>query len=601
MFTSHKQSAVVAVALSTVLLSCSMDDHREDQRSAKEAFRSRTEGNVKMGAPVIADPVDKPLQDGHVSICINASWPGDCDSASTGGNRAVHIPISGSITVQQPNYMFDAAAIDNLKTGGSEAGFGGDIKLMLTSVALGCDVEDDGFTLVLHDIAKFWDTVTLSADGKTMSWNMTGGNAAVFDDEDCLQIRSPADMKMLIRLPLIDMNGSAVNQFMTLSTIPGEGSLLAPLVITNDKPQASSLDFVFAIDSTGSMWDDIDAVKSSSIELVDTLLTDIPTARIAVIDYKDIPQSPFGEPADYPFRVLTDFSTDRDAIVAAIQGLSAGGGADMPESVYSALMGALQGTQDHLGHSLGAWRDDAEKVILLLGDAPPHDPEPVTGYTLQSVRDAAVLVGVPTSGMLKVENLASGEGGTQGGGVAIYTLQIGNDSTARTMFEALAGGTGGQAFHAANASAVVPTLREAMGVISADSPPANLPPETLWARPSLETLGPPNHQMVNVDILGVTDPEGSPVAIQITGITQNEPVSGAGGLSPDGAGIGLSTASLRSERNGNGQGRIYRITFIAKDELGAESTGTVKVCVPHDLGENALCQDHGEVFDSTAP
>jgi hypothetical protein len=162
-------------------------------------------------------------------------------------------------------------------------------------------------------------------------------------------------------------------------------------------------------------------------------------------------------------------------------------------------------------------------------------------------------------------------------------------------------GPGAQSFTAANASDVVAVLREAIGVISADPEPANLPPETRWATSSTETLGPPNHQMVITNVFGVIDPEGAPVTIEITGITQDEPVSEPGGLSPDGAGIGTPSASLRAERSKSGNGRVYRITFIARDASGAESTGAVMACVPHDYGENAVCHDDGQVYDSTAP
>jgi hypothetical protein len=36
----------------------------------------------------------------------------------------------------------------------------------------------------------------------------------------------------------------------------------------------------------------------------------------------------------------------------------------------------------------------------------------------------------------------------------------------------------------------------------------------------------PNHQFVPIAIMGVTDPDGDAVTITVTGVTQDEPVTG---------------------------------------------------------------------------
>ena len=194
-----------------------------------------------------------------------------------------------------------------------------------------------------------------------------------------------------------------------------------------------SLDLIFTIDTTGSMWDDIDEVKASASAIVDAIAANISGYRIAVVDYKDFPVSPYGDPGDYPFHDVLPFSTIKSTIIAAIQGLIVGGGADWEESVYSALMHSINST------SLGGWRgsDQAAKVIILMGDAPPHDPEPFTGYTLSSVVTAA-------------ENADP---------VIIYPVQIGGTVE---KFEELANQTGGKAFTAENAGEVVDAILDAI-------------------------------------------------------------------------------------------------------------------------------------------
>ncbi len=210
----------------------------------------------------------------------------------------------------------------------------------------------------------------------------------------------------------------------------------------------------------------------------------------------------------------------------------------------------------------------------MFGDAPAHDPEPVSGYTLQTVMDAAAALG---TGLPELPSLASVGGSSAGAsstGAVIYTLLIGNSGSARTSFEALANGTGGQSFTAANANMVVPVLRDALGTIGEAPVPVNQAPFTLWAAPSIDKLDTPNQRMVDIDILNVLDPEGAPVTVEVTAITQDEPVSTGGKALADGVGVGTSRASVRAERSGKSNSRVYRIRFIAIDAQGAASTGT---------------------------
>ena len=136
-------------------------------------------------------------------------------------------------------------------------------------------------------------------------------------------------------------------------------------------------------------------------------------------------------------------------------------------------------------------------------------------------------------------------------------------------------------------------------------PPPNQPPNVTDAHPSIHCLWPPNHKFVDITIEGVTDPDGDMVTITITNITSDEPtasIEGAGGAehAPDADGIGTDTASLRAERSGTGNGRVYEITFVASDGI-AETEGSVTVCVPHDRRKGTCdCIDDGQNYDATA-
>jgi hypothetical protein len=129
----------------------------------------------------------------------------------------------------------------------------------------------------------------------------------------------------------------------------------------------------------------------------------------------------------------------------------------------------------------------------------------------------------------------------------------------------------------------------------------NQPPDCSRAKAEPDVLWPANHRLVEIAITGVTDPDGDPVTITVTGNTQDEPTNGVGDgdTAPDGFGVGTSKAQVRAERSGTGNGRVYAISFKAEDGKGGACTGVVKVSVPHDRGKGSVAVDDGQSFDST--
>ncbi len=130
----------------------------------------------------------------------------------------------------------------------------------------------------------------------------------------------------------------------------------------------------------------------------------------------------------------------------------------------------------------------------------------------------------------------------------------------------------------------------------------NLPPDCSRATPSVAEPWPPNHRLVPVSIEGVTDPDGDPVAISITAVAQDEPLAGEGdgNTCPDAIGVGTPAASVRAERSGQGDGRVYHVSFSASDGRGGVCLGAVEVCVRHDQRPGGVCGDGGPLVDSTA-
>lgn len=128
----------------------------------------------------------------------------------------------------------------------------------------------------------------------------------------------------------------------------------------------------------------------------------------------------------------------------------------------------------------------------------------------------------------------------------------------------------------------------------------NQSPNCSQAGATASSLWPPDHKLVEVAVAGVTDPDGDPVTIEVDHVTQNEPTSGqgSGDKSPDAAGLGDASVQLRAERGGSNAGRLYTLSFVARDGRGGSCTGSVAVCVPHDSSATT-CESSAGNFDST--
>ncbi|MGC4093107.1 MAG: VWA domain-containing protein [Polyangiaceae bacterium] len=121
-------------------------------------------------------------------------------------------------------------------------------------------------------------------------------------------------------------------------------------------PQELSLDVAFILDSTGSMSEEIAAVKSTIRAVADGLRDSRVRVRVGLVEFKDR-SDPFVT------RVFP-MSTDLSGFAQRVAEVSASGGGDQPESGNEALHVAVQQL---------AWDDAAfAKLAFLVGDAPPH-------------------------------------------------------------------------------------------------------------------------------------------------------------------------------------------------------------------------------------
>jgi Mg-chelatase subunit ChlD len=129
----------------------------------------------------------------------------------------------------------------------------------------------------------------------------------------------------------------------------------------------------FVLDTTGSMAEEISAVKATIQKVAATLGADGATVKVGLVEYKD--RSDEFVTRVYPMTSdLAKFSRDVDH-------LSAGGGGDYPESVNEGLHVALSGL-DWGGSS-------AVKMAVLVGDAPPHLDYPGDYDYARDMKDAS--------------------------------------------------------------------------------------------------------------------------------------------------------------------------------------------------------------------
>jgi endonuclease/exonuclease/phosphatase family metal-dependent hydrolase len=108
---------------------------------------------------------------------------------------------------------------------------------------------------------------------------------------------------------------------------------------------------------------------------------------------------------------------------------------------------------------------------------------------------------------------------------------------------------------------------------------------TLTATASPSTLSPPNHTYRNVTVtISAGDDAGASPTVTFLSATSNEPDDAPGGsdgnTTNDIVKLTDTTFRLRAERDENGTGRIYTITYRASDACGNTTTASATVTVP---------------------
>ena len=121
-------------------------------------------------------------------------------------------------------------------------------------------------------------------------------------------------------------------------------------------------DVVFAIDTTGSMKDDIQKLREVWIPELIEKVKEFKSIRLGLLLYRD-----YGDTYNWMNLPVKKFEFTEDALKFKknLSGFYIHGteGGDIPEAVYEALYASLE---------FYKWRSEAERKIILIGDAEPH-------------------------------------------------------------------------------------------------------------------------------------------------------------------------------------------------------------------------------------
>ncbi len=132
------------------------------------------------------------------------------------------------------------------------------------------------------------------------------------------------------------------------------------------------IDIAFVFDQTGSMQDEINAVKNNALMFADILRGSSMDYRLALVTFSD------------RVEVVNDYTADVGVFKDWVSGIVALGGGDAPENDLEALSRALQ---------LKA-RPGAQVVFILITDAPYHQNDSVTKLSMLPLAKEIKLEGI---------------------------------------------------------------------------------------------------------------------------------------------------------------------------------------------------------------
>lgn len=156
---------------------------------------------------------------------------------------------------------------------------------------------------------------------------------------------------------------------------------------TGTVPKKAEL--VFVIDSTGSMGDAINNVKTGITSFVNSLETQGVKLRIGIVEYRDIEEDGLDSTIIHELN-HSPWMNSTSEMVGVLGGIAADGGGDIPESVIDGLGYLVDGETI-------PWSSDSYKFAVVLTDAGYKVANRHGFNSLQEVADALLAAGINTS------------------------------------------------------------------------------------------------------------------------------------------------------------------------------------------------------------
>ena len=170
-----------------------------------------------------------------------------------------------------------------------------------------------------------------------------------------------------------------------VSALPVHGIHAEPETATVQK----NAELVFVIDSTGSMGDAINNVKTGITSFVNSLETQGVKLRIGIVEYRDIEEDGLDSTIIHELN-HSPWMNSTSEMVGVLGGIAADGGGDIPESVIDGLGYLVDGETI-------PWSSDSYKFAVVLTDAGYKVANRHGFNSLQEVADALLAAGINTS------------------------------------------------------------------------------------------------------------------------------------------------------------------------------------------------------------
>lgn len=201
-----------------------------------------------------------------------------------------------------------------------------------------------------------------------------------------------------------DYNPDAAESFKNIAAFGGGEMVYSkgPETLPDDIIEAidriktrDSADVVFAIDTTGSMKDDIEKLRKVWIPQMFEKIKEFKNLRLGLLLYRD-----YGDTYKWmnlPVKKF-EFTTRVEDLRKNLNSFYIHGteGGDIPEAVYEALFASMEYYK---------WRPDAERKIILIGDAEPHPTPRGSGkYSKDLVAQMAEQKGIVIDAIIVPDN-----------------------------------------------------------------------------------------------------------------------------------------------------------------------------------------------------